>query len=73
MLAGAETPDLTLEIEIIEKLGSDSYLYGRLPDGTPMTVRSPLENPAERNQRLGIRLDRGRLHLFDKGGNAIRP
>ncbi len=45
MLAGQETPDFWLAIEIIEKLGSDSYLYGRLPDGTPLTVRSPLENP----------------------------
>ncbi len=73
VLAGQETPDFWLEIEIIEKLGSDSYLYGRMPDGTPITVRSPLENPAERNQRLGIRLDRSRLHIFDKAGLAIRP
>jgi multiple sugar transport system ATP-binding protein len=72
VLAGSETPDLWLTVELIEKLGSESYLYGTLDDGTALTVRSALEHPAERNQRIGIRIDRPRLHVFDEAGHALR-
>ncbi len=51
MLAGTENADATLQVELIEKLGSESYLYGTLENGTPITVRSG--SKARRNATSG--------------------
>ncbi|MCZ8182187.1 MAG: sn-glycerol-3-phosphate ABC transporter ATP-binding protein UgpC [Beijerinckiaceae bacterium] len=71
--AGGEAPDAILTVDLVEKLGSEAYLYGTLADGTALTLRSPLEDPARRGDSLPIRFERQRLHLFDAAGLAIRP
>ncbi|PPD13635.1 MAG: sugar ABC transporter ATP-binding protein [Methylobacterium sp.] len=67
----SETPDLWLTVDLIEKLGSESYIYGTLGDGTPLTLRAAPDDPAERHQRIGIRIDRQRVHVFDEAGRAL--
>ena len=64
--------DLFLNLDLIERLGGETYLYGSAPDLPQMTVRQDGQTGHARNQRLGLRLRREALHLFDADGNAIR-
>ncbi|MCZ8375733.1 MAG: sn-glycerol-3-phosphate ABC transporter ATP-binding protein UgpC [Beijerinckiaceae bacterium] len=69
----AAEADARIAVELVEQLGSESYLYGTLADGTALTLRSPLEDPARRGEDVPVRFDPARLHLFDAAGLAIRP
>ncbi|MCZ8186580.1 MAG: sn-glycerol-3-phosphate ABC transporter ATP-binding protein UgpC [Beijerinckiaceae bacterium] len=71
--AGGEAPDAILTVDLVEQLGSESYLYGTLPGGAALTLRSPLEDPARRGESLPVRFERHRLHVFDAAGLALRP
>ncbi len=54
---------LTMQIELLEPLGSETVVHGRLPDGTPLTARMPGEVTTE--GALPVILPWENLHLFD--------
>ncbi|MBC7433539.1 MAG: ATP-binding cassette domain-containing protein, partial [Rubritepida sp.] len=54
---------LTLQIELLEPLGSETVVHGRLPDGTALTARMPGEVTHE--GALPVILPLESLHLFD--------
>jgi ABC-type sugar transport system ATPase subunit len=60
--------DLTADIDAIEQLGEAHYLYTRLPDGTPLTVKRDGDSICRSGERLGLALPRSQLHLFDNRG-----
>jgi ABC-type sugar transport system ATPase subunit len=64
--------DLVITLELVEQLGGETYLYGSAPGLPSLTVRQDGQAMYDRNQRLGLRLKREALHLFDVDGNAIR-
>jgi multiple sugar transport system ATP-binding protein len=64
--------DLVITLELVEQLGGETYLYGSAPDLPPLTIRQNGQARYDRNHRLGLRLKREALHLFDADGNAIR-
>ncbi len=64
--------DLVITLDLVEQLGGETYLYGSAPGLPPLTVRQDGQAKFERNQRLGLRLKREALHLFDADGSAIR-
>ncbi len=64
--------DLVVTLDLIEQLGGETYLYGSAPGLPQLTVRQNGQAGYGRNQRLGLRLNREALHLFDPDGSAIR-
>src|SRR5437763_5080920 len=56
---------LALRIELLERLGADTILHGRLADGVRMTARTPghFAPPLGDTARFAIRAER--IHLFD--------
>jgi multiple sugar transport system ATP-binding protein len=57
---------LTLEVELVEDLGSDSYIYGHLPGekDSQIIVRAGREHP-QPGEVIKVGVDTGHLHLFD--------
>src|SRR5436853_2451422 len=56
---------LALRVELLERLGADTILHGRLSDGVRMTARTPghFAPPLGDTARFAIRPER--IHLFD--------
>ena len=70
-IADVGSADAWITLDIIEQLGGESYLYGTLPDGTAMTLRCSDESTARRGDRVPVRFQRQRLHLFAADGATI--
>jgi multiple sugar transport system ATP-binding protein len=64
--------DLIITVNLVEQLGGETYLYGSAPGLPELTVRQDGQARYDRNQRVGLRLKREALHLFDADGHAIR-
>ncbi|WLD57963.1 sn-glycerol-3-phosphate import ATP-binding protein UgpC [Salinispirillum sp. LH 10-3-1] len=62
-----EDADFTLEVEMVEPLGADTLLYGRLP-GNPdlMVAEQSGKIRYERGTQVPLRVDRANIHLFNK-------
>jgi multiple sugar transport system ATP-binding protein len=65
-----------IEVDVVEELGADAYLYGRITfsDNTPqqsVIARVAGGNPAQRDSRLRLRPDREHLHFFTTDGRRI--
>ncbi|NLS00104.1 ABC transporter ATP-binding protein [Rhizobium sp. P38BS-XIX] len=58
-------------IEVVERLGSDTFAYVALADGSLLTVRAPRDSSASIGQEIGIRFEEGRIHAFDGKGVAL--
>jgi sn-glycerol 3-phosphate transport system ATP-binding protein len=54
---------LAASIELVEPLGSESVLHGRLPDGTPITARLP--GAVHADGAMGLLIPPQQLHVFD--------
>jgi sn-glycerol 3-phosphate transport system ATP-binding protein len=58
-------PDVTLAVELVEALGADTVVHGRLGDGAPaLTARLPGHLRVTTGQRLALAIT-GPVHLFD--------
>jgi multiple sugar transport system ATP-binding protein len=59
---------LTIEVALVEDLGSDSYIYGHLADDPAgsVIVRSGRQHPRP-GEVVKAAIDTGHLHLFDAG------
>ena len=64
--------DLVITVDLVEQLGGETYLYGSAPGLPQLTVRQDGQAQYDRSQRVGLRLKRETLHLFDADGSAIR-
>jgi multiple sugar transport system ATP-binding protein len=63
---------LHAQIGAVEQLGSDSYLYGRFQDGTPVTVHNPGQTRVQPGDSVTLTVE-GAIHLFDTdGGRTLR-
>ncbi len=63
------TPDplgvIHMQVAQVEQLGSDSYLYGALGDGTKLTVHNPGQTKVEAGENITLGFNPDHLHLFD--------
>ncbi|PGH54387.1 sn-glycerol-3-phosphate ABC transporter ATP-binding protein UgpC [Azospirillum palustre] len=55
----------SIEIELVEALGADTVVYGRLPDGESLLVRMAGIPTVRERDRLTVTPQDGALHLFD--------
>jgi multiple sugar transport system ATP-binding protein len=59
---------LRVEVDVVEELGSDAYVYGRARQGdqdVPITARVDARRPARKGDVLHVRPQPGRVHVFD--------
>jgi len=55
---------LPLQVELVEPLGSETLVHGRMPDGTPLLAKLPGAMPVP--DRVEVAITPGELHLFDR-------
>ncbi|WP_151703546.1 sn-glycerol-3-phosphate import ATP-binding protein UgpC [Nitrincola alkalilacustris] len=68
-LEACEMPDadFVLQVEMVEPLGADTLLYGRLPGNEDLMVAEQSGKIRyERGTKVPLRVDRSSIHLFDK-------
>ncbi|WP_377847126.1 ABC transporter ATP-binding protein [Bosea sp. UC22_33] len=71
-LALAETGGLKLTVELVERLGGESYLYGAAAGLPQITLRLDGQTPHERGATVDLAFPQAHLHLFDEAGKAVR-
>jgi sn-glycerol 3-phosphate transport system ATP-binding protein len=71
--AQADAQSLTLCVDLVEPLGSETLVHGRLESATAqeMVVRTPGHAPE--GERLPLRLMAEHLHLFDRASGRRMP
>lgn len=65
-----------IDVDLVEELGADTYLYGRItdPDGAErpsVTARVPGDTDVRRGSRLSLRFDAANLHFFGSDGARL--
>ena len=68
--AGENT--IPAQAQVVEHLGSESYLYLQAASGEPLTVRVSGETSVVPDQHVHLRLNPASLHLFDEHGETVR-
>jgi sn-glycerol 3-phosphate transport system ATP-binding protein len=69
-LAEGAPADLEIVAEAIEPLGADTLVHGRLEGGHDLTVRLSGTPKLAEGDRMPLKVDPARLHLFDPGTGA---
>jgi len=62
---GVAAQGFSIEVELVEALGADTVVYGRLPDGESLLVRMAGIPTVRERDRLTVAPQDGALHLFD--------
>jgi multiple sugar transport system ATP-binding protein len=63
---------LEIEVDVVEELGADAYVYGRIVDGaTPVVSRTDALNPPQRGSRLRLQPAPSHTHFFGTDGLPI--
>ncbi len=60
-----DTGAIHMQVASVEQLGSDSYLYGALQDGTKLTVHNAGQTKVEAGESVTLGADPATFHLFD--------
>ncbi|HET9147108.1 MAG TPA: sn-glycerol-3-phosphate ABC transporter ATP-binding protein UgpC [Acetobacteraceae bacterium] len=65
---------MELAVDLIEPLGSETLIHGRLADGTAFALRVPAHAAGADEQRLAIALPPPHLHVFEaESGRRLPP
>ena len=62
---------MTLEVEVVETLGSECLVHGRA-GGVTLVARTPATQRVAPGERLALVVDPARVHLFDAATGARR-
>jgi multiple sugar transport system ATP-binding protein len=65
-----------MEVDVVEELGADAYLYGRITDSgnvidAPIVARTDGTNPPQKGSRVRLHPEPGHLHFFGVDGRRI--
>ncbi|MBB3455046.1 multiple sugar transport system ATP-binding protein [Rhizobium sp. BK313] len=71
-VAAAGQGNIDGKVDVVERLGSDTYAYIALGEGELVTVRLPGNARLSVGETVGLVLDMAELHLFDAEGKAWR-
>ncbi len=67
-----EGQGLPLAIDLVERLGGESYLYGAAAGLPQITLRLDGQSEHERGHSVALAFPQQSLHLFDEAGRAVR-
>jgi multiple sugar transport system ATP-binding protein len=71
-LVGASEPEAhSASVELVERVGPDSFVLAHLADGTALNIRVDAATPIREGDRIFVRLPLARLRLFDACGIAV--
>jgi len=63
-----EADTIPFEVGMVESLGSDSLLYGKIPgEDELLTIRVPGKYQSKENETLNLKLNPEHFHLFESG------
>ncbi|WP_442896465.1 ABC transporter ATP-binding protein [Bosea sp. CCNWLY174] len=68
----AQDGGVPLAIELVERLGGESYLYGASPGLPQVTLRLDGQSEHQRGASVALAFPQQHLHLFDDAGKAVR-
>ncbi|MDU0339026.1 ABC transporter ATP-binding protein [Bosea rubneri] len=68
----AQDGGVPLAIELVERLGGESYLYGASPGLPQITLRLDGQSEHQRGSGVALAFPQQHLHLFDDAGKAVR-
>ncbi|WP_186420170.1 sn-glycerol-3-phosphate ABC transporter ATP-binding protein UgpC [Bosea sp. CS1GBMeth4] len=68
----AQDGGVPLAIELVERLGGESYLYGSSPGLPQITLRLDGQSEHQRGDSVALAFPQQHLHLFDENGRAVR-
>ena len=63
--------DFDVTVDFAEQLGGETYLYCTTEGLPQITAHKTGQLPFRKGERLALRLDRSRMHLFDAEGTAL--
>ncbi|MBL8701415.1 MAG: sn-glycerol-3-phosphate ABC transporter ATP-binding protein UgpC, partial [Alphaproteobacteria bacterium] len=66
LAADGAKPDFDLGVDLVEALGADTLVHGRLGDGAALTVRMPGTTRVREGDRVPLALGDDAVHVFDK-------
>ncbi|MCP4622110.1 MAG: sn-glycerol-3-phosphate ABC transporter ATP-binding protein UgpC [bacterium] len=66
-----ESGKLVATVKVVEALGSDTYIYASSPTGEQIVIRAQSDTPVRRGETIGLRIEKGREHLFEDNGQAL--
>jgi multiple sugar transport system ATP-binding protein len=58
------------EVTLVEQLGESHLVYLRCADGLELVARGAGHTPVRIGDRIGLRVDAARMHVFDDAGRA---
>jgi multiple sugar transport system ATP-binding protein len=58
-------------VEVVERLGSDSFVYVQVPGAGRLLGRCSGNTPLKPGDTMGLLLDLPHLHLFDQAGQSL--
>ncbi|MCC0030356.1 MAG: ABC transporter ATP-binding protein [Brucellaceae bacterium] len=70
-IAGAREADMTVNVDIAEQLGGETYIYASTDGIEQITVHQIGQLHTQAGEKLHLAFDRERLHVFDAAGKAI--
>jgi sn-glycerol 3-phosphate transport system ATP-binding protein len=65
VIASDAAPDFTIDVDLVEALGADTLVHGRIADAT-LTVRLPGSAVVKEGDRVPLALAPDAVHAFDK-------
>ena len=73
-LSRLEAGELTIEVNVVEPLGRETLIRGKLPDDIIFHLIAPADWRGERGDRLTVQFDLDRLFVFDaNSGKTLYP
>jgi ABC-type sugar transport system ATPase subunit len=74
LTAVTDDPAITLQVDLIEYLGTESHVVGRGPGGQRVAAMLPGDAHCLAHHAVGLAFDPAQLHVFDADtGLALRP
>jgi multiple sugar transport system ATP-binding protein len=63
--------ELAGEVQVVERLGGETFLYTQVEGGAMVVVQADGESPVRVHERIRIKLNPSTCHLFDASGLAV--
>lgn len=72
-LTTPKKPHVPATVDFVERLGEQSWVHVRLADGSELVATEAGVSLHQPGDRVGVKLDGARAHLFDADGRAWHP